>query len=249
MSFKMVLHQEIPQLLSIEIAKIMDLIREGNRLMQKQAEERYEFLKSLIARSDLSSEKGQEVLKMIISELINLQNDFHGLNIQKELISLFSESVANERIQELIDKHPHLIELLNQGFSLKEALAQEILRQEANLMARDELISILEEDIQLMESENSRLSNDVQNMENEIHTLADKVHMLEKLFLHSPKFKAVEIISKHPEGLSYTQLSYLLNIPINEAIQLAIELEQNYFVSRYGNIIKPLVGEFVHPKI
>lgn len=235
------------EFISYEIAQIMDLIKKGNQLLQRQAEERYEFLRKLLSHCDLSTDQGVEVLKMLIGELFALQADFQGLNTQKEIIEVFSESLADEGMNEVLEENPHILEFLNEGLTLKEAMAQEILRHEANIMAREELIDILREDIEYMESENMRLVADIQEMEVEIREMAARVTLLEKLFLNSPKFKAVEIIGKHPEGLSYTQLSYLLNVPINEAISIAIELEQNYFVTRTGNMIKPLVGQFVQP--
>ncbi len=235
----------VSEFISFEIAQVMDLIKKGNQLLQKQSEERYNFLRNMLTQCDLSSDQGLEVLKMLIGELFTLQADFQGLNAQKEIIDVFTETMADEDMKDLLEENPHLLELLNQGLSIKEALAQEILRHEANIMAREELIDILREDIQYMESENMRLVGDIQEMEETIRQMASRVELLEKLFLHSPKFKAVEIISKHPEGLSYTQLSYLLNVPINEAIRIAIELEQNYFVSRSGNMIRPLIGQYV----
>ncbi|RMG33728.1 MAG: hypothetical protein D6732_11515 [Methanobacteriota archaeon] len=234
----------VSEFISFEIAQVMDLIKKGNQLLQKQAEERYNFLRDMLSQCDLSTDQGVDVLKMLIGELFSLQADFQGLNVQKEIIDVFSETMADEEMKNLLEENPHILELINQGLSIKEALAQEILRHEANIMAREELIDILREDIEYMESENMRLAGDIHMMEETIRDMASRVTLLEKLFLHSPKFKAVEIISKHPEGLSYTQLSYLLNVPINEAISIAIELEQNFFVSRSGNMIRPLVGQF-----
>ena len=239
----------VTEFISIEIAKLMDLIKYGHELMQKQAEERYEHLKKLLSRSDLRTEKGKEILKLVISELLNIQADFRGLDSQLEIVSLLSETVVDETLNEVLEENPQLMELLNEGNDLKEALAQEILRQEANIMSRDELIQILEEDVQYMQSEQVRLLADLEDMALEIKRLAHEVSELEKIFLHDPKFKAVEVISKHPEGLSYTQLSYLLNVNLSEAVKICIELEQNDFITRSGNIVKPIISEYIYSKV
>ncbi len=229
--------------LSVSIAGLMDIIHSGNDLMIRHASERYDTLKKVLSSINLNSPLGVEVLKLVMSELVNLQSEFKGNQLQHEIVSVFSSNFQGTDVEDVFEKFPHLFERLETGVAMEEALAEEVLRQEQNIQNRDELISILEEDIALMEVEVERTITEVQSLHFQGDAFERQIDELERLFIKDPRYRVVALISKYPKGLTFSQLSNRLNLKLTHCMNVVISLEKQNLLIREGNLVKPILGE------
>ena len=215
---------------------MLEIIKEGNRLLRIQAIERFEKLQDLIIESNSTA---NNVVQLTLDEIKNLHSDSNTLLAQ--LKCLYTNNPNNNKILESLLGQTEIESDSLDTSNIKYQLAEEILQQEANLMARDELLKIMREDIDLNKAARYRLTGEIATLQNEYKKVKAQVNVLEKILLYNNRFKVVEIISKHPEGITIEHMTTTLGKRADEILPIIEDLQKNAYIEKRGNLIKPII--------
>jgi hypothetical protein len=218
------------------IQELLDLIKEGHRLLRKQALERFEFLQNLATKYNFQN---QNITKLLYQEITNLHYETETLLNQIRI--LLMNSPDQERLIEMIAGTDVFDEGKTEEENPKYKLAKLILKEEANIMAREELIDILKDDLDLNKASRYRLVSEISTLRLYHDKLKEDVDLIEKILLFNPRFKIIEILTNHQDGMAVQQLATILGKKQYEIFNLIKELEQNDFVEVKGMLVKQLI--------
>lgn len=222
--------------INILFDNMLEIIKEGNRLLRIQSLERFEKLQDLIIESKNVS---NEIIQLTLEEIKNLHSDSNTLLAQLKCLYT-TNPLNNEILESLLGQ----TEIEADNFiedNITFQLAEEILQQDANLMARDELIGIMQEDIVLNKAARFRLIGEIATLQNEYKKVKQQVNVLEKILLYNNRFRVVEIISKHPEGITIENMTATLGKRNDEILPILEDLKKNSYIEKRGNLIKPII--------
>ncbi len=195
----------------------MDYILKGNEMMRRHAEERHRVLKQIIILiNEMESNSSPEVNDALLE----------AVSIQDEIDNLESQILSSDDRQ-LYFKLNHLnkmIKILDQREERRVELIDSVMQIDANLLARDELIDIMKEYVDMEEAAIHRLVAELSEAQTTIEEYNAQLNTYEKLSKHDPRFKALEIINKHPQGMSKKQLAFMLGTSQYEARKVITEL-------------------------
>lgn len=212
---------------------MINYILKGNSMMRRHAEERHILIKQIIKLTDNIDEGNSVLVHKAIKE---------ATIIQEEIDQLESH-IIDDQDSQVYFKLRHLnkmMKILDRKGERRENLVDEVMQIDANLLARDELVAILSEYLDMESATVYRLVGELSETQSKIEQYNVQLNTYEKLSKHDPRFKALEILNKHPEGMSITQLGFMLGTSQYEAhkiIQILISLEM---------IVRNHNGELIH---
>jgi hypothetical protein len=214
-------------------AEIINYILKGNAMMRRHAEERHGLLKQIIDHVNTVGEEKTDLVNMALSEAANLQEEIENLETQ-----ILDKSEMNEQLYFKLMHLNKMMRILDKKDERRSSLISEIMQYDANLLARDELIEILQEYIDMETASSHRLVAELSEAQTSIEEYNLQLDTYEKLSRHDPRFKALEILNDHPQGMSMTQLSFMLGTSQYEAQKVIQELIQFGMIGkRSGDLI------------
>jgi len=113
---------------------------------------------------------------------------------------------------------------LDKEESVKEGLVLESMQLDANLMARDDLIVILEEYIELESASIYRMLDEISELQNLANQYQKKLKAFELFAKDDPKFKTIEILKKYNNVISIIQLSNMIGTSTYQTRKILQEL-------------------------
>lgn len=227
---------EDSHLTSASINRMVRLVREGNRLLREQSYERFQLLKQIAIRTnDYSS----EISQLMLGEIDNLHSDSDL--ILSQLKVLYMSDPKTNRLLELVLGYDLSKEADEPKKDPKIIFGEEIIRQEANIMAREELIEILKEDLELNRASRYRILNEVYQLRQQYNRIRKEINLLEKILFYNPKYKIIEILAQHPYGISISELADMMDKRNDEVEDLLRELERSQYVTSDGYLYKQMV--------
>lgn len=212
--------------------KMFELVKEANRLMREQSAERFNQLKHIAMNTQGIY---PEISKLMLDEINNLHSDSNVLLSQLKVLyehnpaqNLYLEHILGYKPDGEEEEDPKIV------------LAKEVIRLEASIVAREELIEILKEDLELGRASRTRIINDIYELRSQYDKVKADVEMLEKILLFNPRFKVIEVLNKYPDGVTVRQLASLLDRRDEEIEEIIRDLETNSYIERSGNMIRQL---------
>ena len=187
--------------------QIVSYILKGNEMMRRHAEERQSLLKRIINFVKTADETSSNLVSEAINEAANLRNHVNELEIQfadlrgSEALKYQKLKNINKLLEELDDKEKQRDQLVNQ-----------LMQKDANITTRDELITILLDYIEVEQAQTHRLVSEISEIQGNIQEAQQQMITYEKLSTRDPRFKALRVLGKHQEGMSVTQLMYMLDV-------------------------------------
>ena len=222
---------------STSINRMIQLVREGNRLLREQSYERFNFLKKIAMAT--YGEYSTEISQLMLSEIKNLHTDSDL--ILSQLKVLYLNDPKNNNMLELILGYDLEDKPDTPKQDPKMLFGQEIIRQEANIMAREELIDILKEDLELNRASRYRILNEVYQLRQQYDQIRREIDLLEKILFYNPKYMIIEVLAQHPHGITVNELSDIMDKRNDEIEDLLRELEKNNFVETDGYIYRQMI--------
>ncbi len=222
---------------STSINRMVQLVREGNRLLREQSYERFNLLKKIAMATygDYSS----EISQLMLGEIKNLHTDSDLILSQLKVLYL-NDPKSNNMLELILgydlDQEPDAPKQ-----DPKMLFGQEIIRQEANIMAREELIDILKEDLELNRASRYRILNEVYQLRQQYEKIRREIDLLEKILFYNPKYKIIEVLAQHPHGVTINELSDIMDKRNDEIEDLLRELERSNFVETDGYIYRQMI--------
>lgn len=210
--------------------EIIKYILKGNEMMKRHAEQRQDLLKQIISIIENSDIKSSTLVNQAIDEVNTLKNHVNKLELQ--LTDLNSEDAFE--YQRLKNLNNIFKELDNREFK-RDALVEKVFQLDVNLDSRHELIDILQEYVDMESAQNHGLVAEISETSDLIEDYQSKLFTYDKLARHDPRFKALEILGKHPQGMSFTQLNFMLETSRFESTKIIKELLTMQLVERVND--------------
>jgi len=193
----------------VEDAK--DLLLEASELLKSQAVERQMIYKKIIASSDIPHDQLDEPVEQY--------------------------SVKYPSKRDMLEHLHEMIEDLERKEAIRMELIEELMRINANLKSRDELIEILEEYIDMEESSIYRLVENYSEAQEILEDSQREGAIFEVLSRNDPRLKALNALRNHPEGISIIQLSFMLGTTKYQATKIIEELLEMNLAERNRNLL------------
>lgn len=210
-----------------ERKEIISYILKGNEMMKRHAEERQEILKKISGLIESDEARRKNLVDYAILEVQEIQNQMLDLELNitdpndKDAFIYHKLHNLNKIIAELDEQEQH-----------RKSLVQKVMQLDANLEARVELQSILQEYIDMETAQNHALVNEIYEVNTLIEGYQNKLQTYDKLSKHDPRFKALEILGNHSEGMSITQLQFMLEVSRYEGAKIIKELMEMKLITR-----------------
>lgn len=219
------------------VKSMLELVKEGNRLLRKQAIERYEVLQQLASEHAYES----SITELLYEEISNLHADSDTLLNQLRI--LLEHEMDNQELLQVLIGTDIEEDAVEQVENPKFQIAKLILKEEANILAREELIEILKEDVELNKAARYRIVSEIYQMRNHMDAVKKEIEVFEQILLFNPRFKIIEALSKHPDGITIHQLALQLGKKEFEIMPIINELEQQSFIERKGLLLKQTLNQ------
>ncbi|MHA2089352.1 MAG: hypothetical protein ACW98K_00725 [Candidatus Kariarchaeaceae archaeon] len=218
-----------------ERSEIISYILKGNEMMRRHAEERHLLLKQIIGIINQLEDDQSTLVNQAIIEASNIQEEIELLEN-----NLIDESETQTHLQFRLRQLNKMMKILDQKDERRTTLINEVMQADANLLSRDELIEILQEYLDMETASAHGLVAELSEAQTQIEEYNNQLNTYEKLSKHDPRFKGLEILNQHPEGMSMTQLSFMLGTSQYEAHKIIQELVE------FGMIERKHDGELIH---
>ena len=109
---------------------------------------------------------------------------------------------------------------------------------EANLRSRDELVNILQEYCDTEQASIHRLVANYSEAQDILMDQQEQFAIYEAMSKNDPRYKALEILKQHEEGISIVQLSHSLNTTAFQANKIIKELINVGLVEERGMLLR-----------
>lgn len=209
---------------------IINYILKGNEMMKRHAVERERILRQIFSLIEESDSKKSKLVNQAMDEISTLKNEINDLEIR------FADMNNHEAFtyQRLKNLNYILSELDNQQ-KHRDSIVKQVMQLDANLDSRDDLMMIIQEYIDMETAQNHGLIAEISEVTNQIEEYQNKLYTYDKLAKHDPRFKALEIIGKHPGGMSITQLNFMLETTRYAGNKIIQELLEMRLIERMGS--------------
>ncbi len=212
--------------------EILNSIIEGNKMLKRHAEQRLILINKIQEYiQTLETDKSSEELELIIEEAIKIKDHLLDIGLSK-----MDDDTTKEylRFKKLSVLNSIMKELDNKSDKIKQ-LERKIYIEEQNNNARDEVINVLEEHIHLEEATIYKIIEEISEYEELKHKMEIQFQTINLLTPFDPRYKALKILEKSPNGISQTQLKYMLGITPYEANKIITELINLKLVDKKPN--------------
>lgn len=207
---------------------ITKYILQGNDLIKSHAEQRHSLLKKIIAI--INNGDNSHLIDLALEEVSDLHQIVNSLESDlKDLPSGYYYKYKKLTFLHLIMKQ------LERKEKTREEIIDEIIQLDANLASRDELIDILEEYLSMENATINRLVDEYATLQEMIEHYKEMYQTYTKLSKYDPRYKAVEILKQNPQGMSLTQLSFMLGTTHYNAQKIIRELINIGLIERKEN--------------
>ena len=199
-------------------------------MIKRQAAERIELLSNLFTLLDKvikNSGNNEELVDIALQEIHNLNEKVSNFEIQ-EASKLDENYLRKLRLQSINKIMGELDQLEDEKLFLRQKLDE---LYEGN-DGRDELISILEEYVELENASNYKLVSEIAEMEELKYQFEKSMEMYSLLSRYDPRIQALKILERHLQGISIYQLINMLDISPYETKKIVDELVNLGMVDR-----------------
>ena len=201
--------------------QILESIIEGNKMLKRHAEERIILVNKMqeyIHR--ISARKSGQELDKIIDKAIEIKDQMLELSLNQ----MDNESASDYMRYKKLSVLNSIIKELDEKSDRVQQLERKIYIEEQNNHARDEVINVLDEHIRLEEATIYKIIEEISEYEELKRKMEVQFETINLLTPFDPRYKALKILEKSPNGISQTQLKYMLGITPYEANKIINEL-------------------------
>jgi chromosome segregation ATPase len=198
--------------------------------MKRHAEERQMIIKRIVSFIEDSDSTKNNLVNMALDEANQLQS--HINDLESRLTDLNdNEAFVYQRLKNL----NRVIAELDDQESHRDRLVEEAVALHASMESRIDLQNILQEYIDMEQAQNHGLVAEISEVGDLVDDYKSKLETYDKLAKHDPRFKALEILGQHPEGMSMTQLNFMLETSRYAGNKIIKELLEMNLIERIGN--------------
>lgn len=201
--------------------EMIELILKGNDMIKRHAEERQVLLKQIVDAAN--NGKVRKDPKQVLDELDASGDDFNT----SEYYKVTKLAYINAMIAELDFKKEQ-----------KAQLVDSIMQIDANLLSREELMGILSEYVEMEEAMIMKFVGNYSEAQEILQDNQEEIKVYDVLSSNDPRYKALKVLDDHPQGISITQLSFMLGTTHFHAQKIIRELTLMELIERSGNLIK-----------
>jgi DNA-binding transcriptional regulator YiaG len=164
-----------------------------------------------------------EANKLLKVQALARQKVFKKMRTTSKLVK-FETKDNNLEKQQHLDKLNDRIEDLDFKFEQRDHLLRELAQSDVNITSRNELLTIITEYADMEEASIYKMVANYSEVQEIQGKIKKELDLLETLSSNDPRVKAVEIVRKRPEGMSITQLSFLLGTSQYQATKIIKQL-------------------------